>query len=242
MKGKILLVAGLVLVAVMVSLTGCSSGGAVSSASGQQEGIVVNGQGTVTVVPDIVNVNLGIQVQETSVAQAQTEATQAMDKVMAALKAKGVADKDIQTQQYSIQKVTRWDDTNQKEIVIGYLVTNMVNAKIRTVGNVGAIIDAVAVAGGDLVAVNNISFSVDKPENSYNDARKLAIADAEAKASQLATLSGVKLGKPIYITENTQNSYPVYATAVDKASSSTSISAGEMEISLNVQVVYDILD
>ncbi|MDD5038343.1 MAG: SIMPL domain-containing protein [Dehalococcoidales bacterium] len=244
MKIKWHFAAVLALMLALVSLVGCSSESTIMNSSNQQEGIWVNGEGKVAVVPDIVNLSLGIQAQEASVAQAQSEASQAMDRVMTVLKTNAVAEKDIQTQYFSIQKVTRWDDNNQREVVIGYLVTNIVNAKIRDVGKVGTVIDAVAEAGGDLTTINNIDFSVDNPETYYQDIREEAIADAKAKAEQLATLSGVNLGKPIYISESIQSPIPIYPIRVDQVlapEASTPISSGETEISLNVQVVYAIL-
>jgi uncharacterized protein YggE len=188
---------------------------------------------------------LGISSQQASVAEAQTEAATAMNKVMASLKDGGVADKDVQTQYFSIQQVTRWDEDKQREIVIGYRVSNMVVAKIREIAKTGAIIDAVAVAGGDNTRIDNIGFSIDDPSSYRKDARDEAMADAKAKAEQLANLSGVKLGKPTYISESI--SYPVYpsytpAAPMPSPAPVTSISPGEMKISLDIQVVYDILE
>ena len=108
----------------------------------------------------------------------------------------------------------------------------------------GSIIDAVAEAGGDLTRVDSISFSVDDPSGYYEEARQEAMAEAEAKAKQLADLAGVTLGKPSYISESV--SYPIYPRDVmygkmEAASAvETPISPGEMEISLSVQVVYAI--
>jgi len=80
----------------------------------QQTGIWVNGQGKVTVTPDIARLSLGVSAQTTTVAEAQSQAAAAMTRVMAALTGAGIAAKDIQTQNYSIQQVTRWDDKLSK--------------------------------------------------------------------------------------------------------------------------------
>ena len=132
MKKDLLLSAGLTLVVVIVALAGCSPGSSVAPAeietvniSSQQEGIWVSGQGKVTVAPDIATLRLGIEAQEVSVAQAQIQAAEAMDDVMAALDKNGVARKDIQTQYFSIRQVTRWDRDKEEEVVIGYRVTNL---------------------------------------------------------------------------------------------------------------------
>jgi len=247
MKRRWLLAIGLTLVLAIVFLGGCTGsattlGGILST---QQEGIWVSGRGEVSVVPDIVSLRLGIEAQEASVAEAQTKAAEAMNKVMAALTESGIDEKDIQTQYFSIQQVTKWNRETEEQIVIGYRVTNTVTAKIRDTDKAGSIIDAVAEAGGDLTRINGISFSVDDPSAYYEEARGKAMDEAEAKAKQLARLGGVTLGKPTYISESAQPiTYPraVYEEAAMLAPAETQISPGEMEISITVQVTYAILN
>jgi len=242
----------LTLVVVIVALAGCSPGSSGAPAeiealniSSQQEGIWVAGTGEVSVVPDIVNLRLGIEATEISVAEAQTQAAEAMNEVMASLTDSGVVEKDIQTQYFSIRQVTRWDGEKEQEVVVGYRVTNMVTAKIRDVDKVGSIIDAVAEAGGDLTRIDSIDFSIDDPSAYYQEAREEAIAEAKDKAEQLAELVGVKLGKPTYISEGIQVS-PIYPRVTMEVVEEvpvpiTPISPGETEISLTVQVGYAIL-
>ena len=252
MKKSWLLGVGLALVLAIVGMVGCSPGNAVLgeiqelNLSSQQAGIWVSGEGKVTAVPDIATLRLGIEAQEASVATAQSKAAEAMDEVMTALTKNGVAKKDIKTQYFSISKVTRWDNTKQEEIVTGYRVSNMVTAKIRDIDKAGTIIDAVAEAGGDLTRIDSISFSVDNPSAYYGEAREKAMAEAKAKAKQLAGLAGVTLGKPTYISESTYTPGPIYRQdLLGKAEAApaveTSISPGEVEITLNVQIAYAIL-
>ena len=254
MKSKILLAVGVVVMMVLVSLAGCSAGG-VSAAttqpisvdiSNQQTGIWVNGEGKITVTPDLATITLGVSSQTTTVAEAQSNAATAMDKVMKALADNGVGKVDIQTAYYNIQQVTRWDDKTQTQTVIGYNVSNSVIVKLRDMTKVGETIDAVTAAGGDFTRINGINFSVEKPEKSYQQVRELAMQDARSKAEQIATLSGVTLGKPTYVSDN--NNSPIsYAPTFAKSDSAgagivptTAISAGEMDITLNVQVSYAI--
>jgi uncharacterized protein YggE len=251
-KKSLLLIMSLIVALTVVGLVGCTTEGTdVDELKGlnintQQGGIWVTGMGEVSAVPDIVNLRVGIEAQETSVAQAQAEATDAMDEVMAALLASGLADKDIQTQYFSIQRVTRWDSDTQQEVVVGYRVTNMVTAKIRDVDETGNIIDAVAEAGGDFIRIDSINFSIDDPSGYYDEVREEAVADAEEKAERLAELAGVTLGKPTYISESglaapTIQRYFGFEEAVSVAKE-TPISLGELEISLTVQIAYAILD
>ena len=243
MKKHWLLAISLALVLTTVGLYGCRQ--AVSTTSSQQEGIWVTGEGEVSVTPDIANLRLGIEAQAETVNEALTQATEAMNKVMDTLTDNGVAEKDIQTQYFNIRKVTRWDRDKEEEVVIGYRVTNIVTAKIRDIDKAGSIIDAVVKAGGDLTRVDSISFSVDDPTAYYEEARAKAIADAKSKAEQLAELAGVILGKPTYISEGgIQIPTPrvmVEEAAMKEAAVPTPITPGEMEISLNVQIVYAIL-
>ncbi len=251
MKRYGLLAVSLALMLAIAGLAGCTPATTVSgelrtiNLGSQQEGIWVSGQGKVNVAPDIVTLSLGIEAQEASVAEAQTQAAGAMAQVMAALTGQGVAAKDIQTQRFSISRVTKWDNDKQQEVIIGYRVTNIVVAKIRDLDKAGSIIDAVAQAGGDLTRIDSIGFSVDDPSAYYEEARKKAMVDARAKAEQMAELADVTLGKPTYISESI--SYPIYPReyAVARAEAApapveTPISPGEMEVSVSVQVTYAI--
>lgn len=221
------------------------------SLNNQVEGIWVSGIGKVTVTPDIATLQLGIEAQEASVSEAQAKASEAMDRVMTALTDNGVAEKDIQTRYFRIRQRTRWDEEQQQEVVIGYRVTNQVVAKIRDMDKVSTIIDAVVAVGGDYTRINNLNFSVDDPSIYYDEAREKAMADAKDKAEQIASLAGMKLGEPTYISESTVS--PVYEGMVYGQSApmpvpapelepAPSISPGEIEISVNMQIAYSIAE
>ena len=263
MKKKWLWVIGLAaLVIPLVALTGClvgvpGVGGAgwanvpllpQVNVGGQQEGVWVSGEGKVTAVPDLAIVVLGIEAQAATVAEAETQASEAMDRVMAALEDNGVAEKDIQTQYFSVYQRTQWDEIMGEEVVIGYQVSNMVTAKIRDIDNAGLIIDAVVTAGGDLIRINSINFSIDDPSVYLDEMREEAMADAKDRAEQLARLAGVRLGKPIYISESSYWPSPEYPRVYYEGGMAPApaapppISPGEMEVTLNVQIAYAILD
>jgi len=247
------LVVGVIVAVLLLVLSGCSSEGVVSGGSleikgilnSQQEGIWVNGEGKVTAVPDVAVLIVGVQAQALTVADAQSQASGAMDKFMTALKKGGVASKDIQTQSFNIQKTTKWDNVKQESIVTGYQVNNMVTARIRDINQAGTVIDAVSAAGGDLTRIDSISFTIDNPAPYQEQARQKAVADASSKAKQLADAAGVKLGKPVYITESSYVPATVYRDAAIKSESasgvtSTPVSAGELEVTANVQISYQI--
>ncbi len=204
-------------------------------------GIWVTGQGKVTVVPDVAVLSLGVEAQAWTVEEAMDKAAVAMDRVIATLRANGVAERASKTRRFNIYPVRRWIDNGQ-EILLGYRVTNMVTVKIRDVEATGRIIDAVAKAGGSLTRIHGVSFTVDDPSQYYSEARAEAVADAIAKAEQLANLAGVQLGKPFYISESGAYT-PIYwdygVMAFEGGSvPTTPISPGETEITLMVQMAF----
>lgn len=221
-----------------------SSGGIIVSQ--QNLGLWVNGEGKTTGTPDIVILTLGVQSQDKTVAKAQKAAIGAMNSVMQVLKGSGIADKDIQTTQYNIRQMTRWDDDQDTYIVIGYQVSNIVTVKIRDMNKAGKIIDEAAEASGDLIRVNGISFMVEDPTPLLKIARDKAIRNASEKAKQISQTSGVKLGKVIFISEGTssiptvQNAYFKYSDAREVAAAPTPISQGELEFQINIQMVYQL--
>jgi len=256
-KRRLLLAVGLTLVVITVGAIGCAgdfgfpetpqlpelpeSGKIILNQ--QNTGIWVTGEGKVSVVPDVAVLNLGVEAQAETVTEAQQQAAEAMEAVMAVLDEQDIAKKDIKTQYFSIYPVRRWD--NGKETLIGYRVTNMVTVKIREMDNTGVIIDAVAEAGGDYTRINSISFTVDDPTDYYEEAREMAMEDAKDKAEQLAKLAKVDLGKPTYINETgayipVPREYYVESAPVPAPVPTTPISPGETEIRLTVQVVYSI--
>jgi uncharacterized protein YggE len=231
MKLKLLLVTGLILTLMALGTVGCetlsppaSTTEAAEALSGifsqQSTGIWVSGEGKVSVVPDVAILSLGVEAQSATVAEAQSQASTAMTAVVTELDRFGIDKKDIKTQQFSIYPVRQWSEKDAKEILIGYRVS------------------------GDFIRINSISFTVDDPSPYHKEAREKAMADAEAKAKQLADLGGVKLGKPIYINES--GGYiaverPYYGEAAPApAMAPTPISPGETEITLYVQIVYSI--
>jgi uncharacterized protein YggE len=260
MNWKRLTASILLLTVMLVGITGCetlsppttSGTPAATESSGvlisqQSTGIWVTGEGSVTVVPDIALLSLGVEAQTDTVAVAQSQAATAMAAVEAELDRFGIDDKDIKTTQFSIFPVRRWSDEKQQEVLIGYRVVNTVTVKVREVDDAGGIIDAVTAAGGDFIRINSISFTVDDPNAYKDEAREKAMADAEAKASQLAKLGNVNLGSPTYINESGISvpvTRPIYAEGAiampAPMAPPTAISPGEAEIRLSVQVVYGI--
>jgi uncharacterized protein YggE len=207
---------------------------------GQNSGIVVTGQGQITATPDLAYLSLGVNAQSATVAQAQTDANTAMTAVMQVLKNKGIADVDITTTGININPIYNY--SNNTNTITGYQVSNTITVTVRKIGDASSIIDASVAAGGNFIRVNSISFGVSDPTPYTKQARAAAMANAKDTAGQLATLGGVKLGSPVYITESSgyYPPSPVYyangaASAKDIA---TPISPGQTQISVSVTVIY----
>ena len=227
-------------------LTGCDTQ-IVSPLLPSPEGrsIHVSGSGSVTGEPDIATLNLGVSVEKETVEEARELAASAMTGVIDSLKANDIAENDIQTENFSIYP--QYDYTDEGRVLRGYRVNNTVSAKVRELESLSDIIDDATGAGGDIVVVNFIQFMIEDPTPLQAQARALAVKNAEAKAQTLAEASGVMLGKPITITETSRTAGPPIAyaesaefAADDGARSSTPIQAGELTVTINITVVYEI--
>ncbi len=218
-----------------------------SPSTGQQSGIWVSGTGRVVVVPDLALLSLGVDATAKTVQQARDQAAAAMNQVMTVLTTNGIAKKDIQTQYFNIQPEYVWNDFAKRQEITGYRVTNSISVKARDLEGLGVLVDRVADAGGDLIRINNISFTVEDTDLYVAQAREAAVKDAMSKAQQFAKLTGVTLGKLEYIAESGSN-IPIVRdfaeakvlTAGAATAPPTSISPGETEVTMTVQAVFGI--
>jgi uncharacterized protein YggE len=218
-----------------------------------QAGIYVSGQGSITLEPDLAVLSLGVEATGATVAEARNGAAAAMDAVVRALKARGVADKDLQTTsfniypQYDYIEVVEDGIRRGKQVLRGYTVSNSASVKIRDLGNIGPIIDDAAEAGGDAVRNNGIGFTVENPKPFEAQLREAATKDALAKAQQYASLAGVSLGKLVYIAELggaspqvVSQDFAMRAAAPEGFRIETPVSGGTTELTLTVQAVFAI--
>jgi uncharacterized protein YggE len=249
MKRALYLAGAISLVLLIIGVSGCDSitspgvRNTTAGTSSQSTGIWVTGEGKVTAVPDIAVLSVGVEAQADTVEKAQSDTTGAMNAVKSELDAHGIDAKDIKTQYFSISPVRNYVPDKGSQELVGYQVTNMLTVKVRKVEDTGAIIDAVARAGGNYIRIDSITFTVDDPTPYQKQARADALADAKDKAKQIASEAGLKLGDPTYISETSNSPPPVptaYEAAVPAAGGGTSISPGETDITVYVQVAYAI--
>lgn len=250
--GLLLFAAVLLLVGNWMQLTSpgaalASPGGQAQSAAigqdspAQRSGIVVTGEGTISVKPDIARVTLGVEVTNSSAIGAQQDAAAKMDAVMSQLKSQGIPDKDVQTVRFDLQP--DYDYSNKTPVLKGYRATNLVQVTVRDLSKVGGLLDAVVSSGA--TRLQGISFTVSDPAAAGAQGREEAMKNAREKADQLARLSGVSLGQPISIEETTSPPPAPVVMAPQAAPSlaaapQTPISPGTQEVRTMVRVTYSI--
>jgi uncharacterized protein YggE len=220
------------------------SAAASSDSNSQMQGISVSGQGQASAAPDVAVLGLGVSAKAATVKAANSQAQEGMSDLLDSLESNGVQEKDIQTTSFSIYP--EYDYRNNEQILTGYRVSHMLQVKVRDIDKVGEVIDDAVEAGGDLIQVQTISFTIDDTTALRSEARQKAVADAQATAGELASLAGVTLGKATYISESVSTPYsqPYYDRAMagimEEAAPATEISAGELEVVVIVQMSYAI--
>jgi uncharacterized protein YggE len=201
--------------------------------------ITVTGTGRVLIAPDVADMSFGVWVRRDRATAASQDAADQMAKVVAALKAAGIADKDIQTANVSLQPV--YDYSRNVPELTGYQADNVVSVTLRDLTKVGSTIDAAVNAGAN--NVSGISFRLEDPAQAEAQARNQAMADAKSKADALAAAGGVTITGIQMISEvSSPMPYPIpyagrAANAGDTAAE-TPIEPGNVTSQVTVTVVY----
>jgi len=210
--------------------------------------ITVSGEGKVTIKPDVALISIGVISESGTVAQAQKDNTDKMNKIVEALKKEfKIADKDLQTSNYSVNP--KYDWSNQTQRIIGYTVSQNVSVKARNFDQIGNIIARAGELGSN--SVNGPDFTIDDPEAYRAQAREKAITQAKEKADVLAKQVGIKLGRIVDFSEGTVGGYyPVPmmdSLAVGRGGAETTkavapiIEAGSQEVQVSVSISYEII-
>lgn len=208
------------------------------------QAITVVGQGSTRIKPDIARISIGVETLAETVKEAVQQNESQMKAILAALKASGIAEKDIQTTNYSIYferppEMPLSAESSTGKSKVQYRVSNMVNVTIRDLEKVDDVLDAVIEAGANNIW--GVSFSLEDPKVAQEEARSKAIADARERAKALAELSGVTLGPVLSVSEVIGGgAVPVPVAMVERAAVSGGgpISPGELEVTYQVQVSY----
>ncbi|HET7029816.1 MAG TPA: SIMPL domain-containing protein [Candidatus Limnocylindrales bacterium] len=203
--------------------------------------IAVPGRGAVRVQPDIADVRLGAVIVRPTAADARSAAASTMDAILAALRAGGVAPRDLRTTLLSLDAVRDYSDGSQR--ITGYQLSNTVEATIRSIASTGLLVDAALAAGA--TSLDGLTFRLDDPTDALAEARRLAVRDARARAETLAAEAGVALGRVVSITEGGAlppgPPRPIALFRAKAASdASTPVESGTSEIAVEVTVEFAI--
>ena len=212
------------------------------TASPQGTLLSVSAEASAHRVPDVATLSTGVVTQAADANAAMRTNAQQMDKVMAAIRAAGIAERDIQTSGINLNPQYRYAE-NQPPVITGYQASNTVNVKVRDLSKLGKVLDAFVEQGAN--QINGPSFEVDKPDEAYDEARVAAIRKAQARAQTYADALGLKVRRIISIGEGGA-SFPrpmpmLRAMAADAGfAKETAISPGESTLSVNIEVVFEL--
>ena len=208
--------------------------------------LTLNAEGKTARTPDLAVFNAGVTSQGKTAGEALSANSGDMNRVIAALKRAGIADKDIQTSQISLNPVygqpvvTPNGVVSQEARIIGYQATNTVSIRSRDIKNFGKVLDALVAAGAN--QISGPSFQLAEPSAANDEARVSAVKAARARAELYARAAGLRVVRIVSISESGGYSppQPMYARAMKAESDSTPISAGEVEAAVTVTMQFEL--
>ena len=200
-----------------------------------------NGTGEVMVTPDIAVVTIGVTSQAAEASAALAANSADLARAIAAIRAAGVADKDIATSGFSIDPVYEQADNRPSDrppAIVGYRVENRVRVTVRDIAKSGDLLDAVVTAGAN--RVSGIAFDISDRKSAANDAIRAAIADAKAKAELMADAAGLRLVRILTLNADENGGRgPIMAFDMAK-SAPVPVMPGQASVSANAQIVWEV--
>jgi uncharacterized protein YggE len=202
--------------------------------------LTVAGSGKVYMTPDIAYVTIGVHTEDPVAKTAVADNNEQTQEVIDTLKDLGIDAKDIQTTNFSIYPQQEYDSEGKPTGELKYVVDNSVLVTVRDLELVGSVLDQAVLAGAN--NINGIQFDLADRTAAQSVARKAAVANAEAKAQELAEAAGVTLGQVQTISEFTSGApVPMYdMRASAPVASSVPVEAGQMALTIEVNIVYQI--
>ncbi|MGE3601081.1 MAG: SIMPL domain-containing protein [Dehalococcoidia bacterium] len=205
--------------------------------------LTVQGQGVVTARPDVAIITMGAVVRRDTAEQAFTDANTAAGSLTQFLRSLGIAERDITTRQFSLSPEFTRGEGDAEPRLVAWRGTNILSVKVRDFSTIGAVIDgAVQILGSD-AQISGITFTIENTDAVAGQAREQAVAEARARAEQLAAAAGVRLIRILSITETSAPlPRPVAAdvAAAPVARAVAEVAPGEQTITVSVEVVYEI--
>lgn len=197
---------------------------------------------TVDSRPDIATVYAGVSTQAQTAVAAMQDNAKKMSAVVARIKALGIAEDDIQTSGISLSSQYDYDQATRSQVFRGYVASNRVSVKLRKVDETGRVLDALVAAGAN--DIGGPDFSVDDDTKQQADARRNALARAQAQATEYARLSGYSGVKLLEINESISGVRPpvpvLQAYRAEVADASTPVQPGLVGTVVNVTVKYEL--
>lgn len=205
-----------------------------------QRTITVSATGDVDAEPDQARITSGVATEAPTAREALAGNTEAMNKVIAELKTKGIDAKDIQTASFQVEPVMDYSKDGQPPKLRGYRVSNQVVVLIRDLDQLGTILDDLVSAGAN--QIQGLSFEVSKAETLKDEARKNAIANALRRAKLLAAAAGAEVGQVLQISEETTSDSPITLAAprFAKAQASVPIERGSSTLEARVTTTWEL--
>jgi uncharacterized protein YggE len=234
------IVAGLLLLAILAGVVGLLYARPATAQTnvgvpGMRQ-VSVAGHGEVKGRPDTATVQIGVESEAATAKEALVQNTAQALTIQQKLKDLGVAEKDLQTSNFSVNPAYGSDGRQ----ITGYHVSNSVTVTIHNLDVAGALLDQVVQAGAN--SIYGISFSVADPQKLLEQARQQAMADAKARATQLAGAGGAAIGDVLVINENANAPMPLPMAARAEAAPSAAVPVqpGEQSFSVDVQATYEL--
>ncbi len=203
--------------------------------------VIVTGEGSVTVAPDYAEITSGVTTQAKTAKDATDANSKTMAAINAALQNAGVAPADIQTSRFSVSPVYGPPQPNSVPKLVGFSVSNQLDIKVRQIGQVGAILDALVAAGA--TDAGSVQFLHSDTSKALDQARQAAIADARRKAELYAQAAGLTLGGVAWITEEPAYTPPGPMRGMrvfSAAAAPVPIAAGEDTLSVQITVGFNV--
>ena len=201
----------------------------------------INATGEVTRVPDLAVISAGVVSRSPTASAALQDTADKMTRVIAALKRAGVADRDIQTSNVSLNPEYRYPE-NQSPQLVGYTASNSVTIRFRDIRNSGKILDALVAQGAN--QISGPSMTVDKPETALDEARAKAIAVGRARAELYARSMGLRVVRIVSVNEGGGYAppppMPVAMYARGERDSSTPVQPGEQKLQVNLAMTFEL--
>jgi hypothetical protein len=203
--------------------------------------VTVSADARVTAAPDLATIGAGVVTQAPDAATALAQNAERMERVVAALRKAGVAERDLRTSQLSVQPQYRYGEGRAPQIT-GYQASNQVTVRLRDLGKVGAVVDTLVKEGAN--TIDGPAFGIDRPEPLLDQARAEAVAAARARAEVLARAAGVSLKRVLSIQEGVMRPEPrpmMRSVAMEADSVGRSpVIPGEQELVATVTMVFEI--